>query len=54
MSYTDAQQWTLAIVPKITGLISFIFSALVVYTVIIVSEKENKVVARGENQTEIR
>lgn len=42
MPFTETQQYALAFVPKVTGLISLIFSALVIYTVAICKEKRSK------------
>mgnify|MGYP000313952378 CR=1 FL=1 len=42
MPLTDAQQWALVIVPKVTGFISILFSGLVILTVCLDKEKRNK------------
>lgn len=39
MPFTEAQQWALVIAPKITGLISLVFSGLVIFTVCVCEKR---------------
>jgi hypothetical protein len=42
MPFSEAQQWALVIAPKVTGFISIVFSALVIFTVARCKEKRSK------------